>query len=90
MNRHDRRAAAKARKGTGYLGRVISGAQALGCKPGVSTIAVFHDSWCDIYRGCDCNCNPDIHIQEYGKDLQPTKEVIVIDDDGQVERVKKV
>lgn len=29
---------------------------------GVHQITIFHDSWCGIYRGTRCNCDPDITL----------------------------
>ena len=29
---------------------------------GVHSIDVCHDSWCGIYRGTRCNCDPDIKL----------------------------
>jgi len=28
--------------------------------PGVHHIVMYHDTWCNIYRGGTCNCEPDI------------------------------
>jgi hypothetical protein len=27
---------------------------------GVSMVNVYHDDWCDIYKGLECSCEPDI------------------------------
>lgn len=92
MNRHDRRAAAaRERKNTGYLGRVITAMQDKMGKPGVATASIFHDNWCELYqgKGPNCTCDPDISIQEYDKTNNPTDEVIVVDRAGQAERIKK-
>lgn len=31
-------------------------------KKGVQHVNVYHDDWCDIYKGKPCNCNPEIKV----------------------------
>ncbi len=30
--------------------------------PGVHHMVFYHDTWCNIYRGGSCNCEPDIKL----------------------------
>ena len=31
-------------------------------KPNIYHIGVFHDDWCDIFKGGSCNCNPEVKL----------------------------
>jgi hypothetical protein len=28
-------------------------------------VDIYHDSWCGVYRGQYCNCDPDIELRRY-------------------------
>jgi hypothetical protein len=30
--------------------------------PGLHHVDVLHDEWCGIFKGKDCNCNPEIQL----------------------------
>ena len=32
-------------------------------KPGVYSTSIAHDDWCEIYKHSNCNCKPDITIE---------------------------
>jgi hypothetical protein len=32
-------------------------------QPGVNSICVAHDTWCGIYQGKRCNCDPDVRLE---------------------------
>ena len=36
----------------------------LGCQPGLYSLGIAHDEWCQMYLGAECNCDPDITIVE--------------------------
>jgi hypothetical protein len=69
MNRRQRRAAAaKAKRATGYLDRIL--AAPIG--PGVYHVSVFHDRDCPIYSGGACECVPEIHRRRHGGNVVET------------------
>lgn len=46
-----------------YQRPLIEFAQRLHPEPGtVTRISVCHDTWCAIYKGGYCNCNPEIRV----------------------------
>ncbi|MET4847205.1 hypothetical protein ABIF62_007700 [Bradyrhizobium japonicum] len=66
MNRHERRRQAAMQKHNSFFNDYIRhlpevGPDVLG-KPGVSHIVMCHDSWCRIYAGEACNCDPDVRF----------------------------
>lgn len=72
-NRHDRRAAeARARKmmetETRFYNDYVRHLPEVSfdrlLQPGMSHLVCFHDEWCAIYRGGDCNCNVEIKLHE--------------------------
>lgn len=68
MNRHDRRRKAAMEQHNGFFESYVKhlpevGFEALS-KPGVSHLVLFHDSWCRIYDGDDCNCDPDVKLYQ--------------------------
>jgi hypothetical protein len=28
---------------------------------------IFHDDWCSIWRGSECDCEPEVHFRRGGK-----------------------
>jgi hypothetical protein len=32
-------------------------------EPGVTVVEIYHDDWCDGFKGGACNCNPDIKMR---------------------------
>lgn len=30
---------------------------------GLNDLTIAHDNWCHIYRGGDCNCDPDVELR---------------------------
>ncbi len=43
------------------LRRALAGLQ---LPPGYHDLQILHDSWCSIFRGGECNCNPDIRLPQ--------------------------
>ena len=39
-------------------------------KKGIYSQTISHDGWCDIFKGKECNCNPDIYIEEIKYDIE--------------------
>jgi hypothetical protein len=33
-------------------------------KVGLQDVDVFHDGWCELYKGGYCNCDPDIQLRK--------------------------
>ena len=50
---------------------------------GVGRVSVFHDRWCGVFSGRQCNCVPDISIST------GDGQVTVVDPDGSVSLVKQ-
>ncbi len=49
----------KEQKYMAALQRALAGIQ---LPPGYHNVQVLHDSWCSIFRGGVCNCNPEIRV----------------------------
>jgi hypothetical protein len=63
MNRHERRRARKISRENRFFSDYVSHlprvANSAPFEPGtVNYMTVFHDSWCSIYDGAECDCNP--------------------------------
>ena len=86
MNRRQRRAeAARNRKQMGYLQRLLAAESSLEALRGqVARAVIAHDACCAIYAGRDCTCKPEITIHS-----QHGSTALVIDDIGQVQKVRK-
>ena len=57
-----------------YLRKILT-LQASGqVPPGISDVDIVHDSWCGIFHGRECNCNPTITVrpQKDGKGYEHT------------------
>lgn len=48
-----------------YLGKLISEAGNRQLITGVHEVKVYHDSWCSIFRGGECDCNPDVDMSSF-------------------------
>lgn len=50
-----------------YLQKITATARQLQLAPGVHIVQVRHDDWCSIWRGGECNCEPEIGMSAPGK-----------------------
>ena len=71
MNRHERRRQTAMDRQTDFYSRYVRHLPEIApdnvaemlSKPGLSHMVCFHDEWCEIYSGEECNCSP--HIKYY-------------------------
>ncbi len=66
MNRHLRRRQAAMAGHNRFVAEYVHhlpevGPEALG-SPGVSHVVFYHDEWCQIYDGKECNCEPNVRF----------------------------
>ena len=47
-----------------YVDKVVASLANRQLPTGVHKVLIFHDDWCAIFRGSQCNCNPDVEMPE--------------------------
>ncbi len=57
----------KPKKQPNYLRRLTQALQGAQIPPGYHNVKIRHDSWCAIFRGGACNCDPEIELPFPGK-----------------------
>jgi hypothetical protein len=66
MNRKERRSRAASNRSKDfvkdYVRHLPEVDPATQLAPGVYHRVLYHDDWCGIYKGLECNCKPDVQL----------------------------